>query len=105
MARTQIPVQRGLRELGRNLNKARRRRRITVALMAERAQMSRTTLSKIEAGEPGVSMAHYASVMYVLGFIDELAAIGSAERDPTGMTLETEHLPERVRAAGQGQKA
>lgn len=104
MARTPIPVRRGLRELGRNLNKARRRRRITVALMAERAQMSRTTLSKIEAGEPGVSMAHYASVMYVLGFIDALAAIGSPGNDPAGMTLESEHLPKRVRATGRTQK-
>lgn len=44
-------------------------------------------------------MSYYASVMYVLGFIEELAAIGSEGNDSAGMALESEHLPKRVRTA------
>lgn len=101
MARTPIPIQRGLRELGDNLNKARRRRRISTTLMAERAQISRTTLTRIEVGDPGVSMANYASIIFVLGFLEDLTAIGALGHDPAGPALESEQLPERIRSTNR----
>ena len=56
-----IPVRRALRKLGHDIRDARRRRRIPVAIMAERASISRMTLNKVEKGEPGVSMGTYAA--------------------------------------------
>jgi len=41
----------------------RRRRRIPAAIAAQRASISRTTLVKIEKGEPGVAMGIYATVL------------------------------------------
>ena len=50
-----IPVTRALRKLGHDIRDARRRRRIPVAILAERASISRMTLNKVEKGDPGVS--------------------------------------------------
>jgi DNA-binding XRE family transcriptional regulator len=55
-SKTPSPVRRALRKLGSDIRDARRRRRIPVAIMAERASISRTTLNKVEKGDEGVSM-------------------------------------------------
>ena len=92
-----MPVGRALRKLGHDIRDARRRRRIPVAILAERASVSRTTLNKVEKGEPGVSMGIYATVLFVLGMIDRLADIADPRHDAVGLELEQENLPERIR--------
>lgn len=92
-----IPVKRHLRVLGLNIRNARLRRRITMEMMAERASISRATLSKIERGDPSVALGSYASVIFVLGLIANLGDLLSADRDTLGRILEEEHLPKRVR--------
>lgn len=92
-------VRRVLRALGMDLSAARRRRRIPVALMAERAFISRTTLARVEQGDPGVSMGIYASVLFVLGMADRLGEVADAAHDPLGLSLEEERLPQRIRTA------
>jgi len=92
-----IPARRALRKLGRDIRDARRRRRIPVAIMADRASISRMTLNKIERGEPGVAMGTYATVLFVLGMVDRLADLADPRHDSVGLSLEDEHLPQRVR--------
>lgn len=92
-----IPVRRALRKLGEDIRDARRRRRIPVAIMAERASISRTTLNKVEKGEPGVSIGAYATVLFALGLADRLAGLADASTDVVGLELEEEHLPQRIR--------
>ncbi|MAX25311.1 MAG: hypothetical protein CMJ19_12495 [Phycisphaeraceae bacterium] len=92
-----IPVQKALRKLGQDICDARRRRRIPMALMAERAGMARTTLSKIEKGDPGVSLGGYASVLFVLGLTERLHDLVDANHDLVGRQLEEESLPKRIR--------
>lgn len=92
-----IPARRALRKLGEDIRDARRRRRIPSALLAERASISRTTLHKIENGEPGVSLGNYAAVLFSLGFVGRLADLADVRHDSTGLTLEEERLPKRVR--------
>ena len=70
-----IPVIRSLYKLGIDINTARRRRRITTRLMAERTGLSRSTISKIEHGDPSASAGGYASVLFVLGMISVLLEI------------------------------
>lgn len=65
--------------------------------MAERASISRTTLSKIEKGDPGVSLGLYATVLFVLGFIERLGDLADPGTDEVGLALEEEHLPQRIR--------
>jgi transcriptional regulator with XRE-family HTH domain len=92
-----IPVARAIRNLAHDIRDARRRRRIPVALMAQRASISRTTLNKVEKGDPGVSLGSYATVLFVLGMVDRLAELAEPMRDAVGLELDEEHLPQRIR--------
>jgi transcriptional regulator with XRE-family HTH domain len=92
-----VPVARAVWKLGHDVRDARRRRRIPVAIMAQRASISRTTLNKIEKGDPGVALGSYATVLFVLGVVDRLADLAGPEHDALGLELEEEHLPERIR--------
>ncbi len=97
--RTPLPVVRALRKLGQDMRDARRRRRIPVAILAERASISRMTLNKIEQGVPTVSAGAYATVLFSLGMQDRLADVADPRHDDVGRELEEEHLPERIRLA------
>ena len=92
-----VPVLRALRKLGQDIRDARRRRRIPVAILAERASLSRMTLNRIEKGDAAVSIGNYATVLFALGLIDRLAGLADAMQDAVGRELEEEHLPERIR--------
>jgi hypothetical protein len=92
-----IPVARALRKLGHDLRDARRRRRIPAEIAAERASISRTTLGKIEKGEPGVAIGSYAIVLFVLGLTERLGELADPRNDAVGLQLEEEHLPQRIR--------
>lgn len=94
---TPFPVRRALKKLGQNLRDARKRRRIPMRLAAERASLSRTTLTKIEKGDEGVSFGSYARVLFVLGMIKRLADLADPTRDELGLGLEAENLPKRIR--------
>jgi hypothetical protein len=92
-----IPVARALRKLGHDIRDARRRRRIPVAILAERSSISRMTLNKIEKVDAGVYMGNYATVLFALGMIDRLADIADPMQDRVGRELAEKRLPERVR--------
>jgi hypothetical protein len=91
-----LPVKRALRRLGADISIARRRRKITTTLMAERAFIDRRSLARVEKGDPGVSMAIYATVLFVLGMADRLGELASPANDPVGQMLADEQLPRRV---------
>jgi DNA-binding XRE family transcriptional regulator len=91
-----IPVKSALRKLGADIRDARLRRRIPVAIMAQRAFISRTTLVKAEKGDAGVAMGTYAAILFALGMIDKLRELASAKSDEVGLALEEERLPKRI---------
>ena len=91
-----IPVRNTLLKLGSDIRDARQRRRIPTAIMAERAFISRTTLVKVEKGDPGVAIGTYAVVLFVLGRIDRLRELAEARSDEIGLALEEERLPKRI---------
>jgi len=91
-----IPVKRALQKLGGDISDARRRRRIPMALMAERACISRTTLTKIEKGDPSVALGNYGAVLFVLGMAERLGALADVRFDETGLILDEERLPKRI---------
>jgi hypothetical protein len=88
---------RALRKLGADIRDARRRRRIPVATMCERASISKPSLIKVEKGDAGAQMAIYASVLFVLGMSNRLAELADVRHDEVGLALEEEHLPQRIR--------
>lgn len=91
-----IPFKHALRKLGNDIRDA---WRIPAVLAAERASASRTTLVKIEKGDPGVAIGIYATVLFVLGMADRLADLVAPKNDIVGLQLEEEHLPQRIRGA------
>ncbi|MEX2273124.1 MAG: hypothetical protein WD690_16760 [Vicinamibacterales bacterium] len=73
------------------------RRRIPVAVAAERASISRMTLNKVEKGDPSVALGIYATVLFVLGLVDRLGDLADVRGDVAGLQLEEENLPKRIR--------
>lgn len=96
-----IPVRRALRQLGGDIRDARRRRRIATTVMAERARIGRTTLNKVEKGDPGVAAGTYATVLFILGMEGRLADVAAVRHDSVGLDLEEERLPQRIRRTRQ----
>lgn len=94
-----LPVKRALAKLGADIKAARLRRRITTTLMAERAFIVRSTLQKVEQGDPGVSLGVYATVLFILGLSERIADLADAGTDTVGLQLDEDRLPQRVRAS------
>ncbi len=92
-----IPVNKALKKLGADLKEARIKRRLTMALVEERAGITHITLTKVEKGEAGVSLGIYAKVMFVLGLIDNLYNLAEPDNDTVGKIYDKENLPKRVR--------
>ena len=98
-------VRRSLVKFGSDLSIARRKRRLTVAMMCERLGVSKSTWQRMEKGDPTVSMGAYAQALFALGFGAPLAELIDQRNDEQGLLLELEHLPKRVsssrRASGK----
>jgi transcriptional regulator with XRE-family HTH domain len=93
--------QRLLAELGERLRLARKRRKLSNAVVAQRSGISRTTLYKVEAGDPGATLGSYIRVLVVLGLEGDLAKL--AADDKVGRKLQDlalEPQPTRMRRAG-----
>ena len=95
--RSSISVRRVLRKLGQDIQAARLRRRLPAEVVAERAMTSRPTLSRIEKGNPGVSIGIYAAVLQSLGLLDGLSNVADPSQDETGLAMAAAELPKRAR--------
>lgn len=69
-----------LSELGERLRLARLRRKLSNAAVAKRAGISRTTVYKVEAGDPGATMGSYVRVLAVLGLENDLQNLAGDDR-------------------------
>lgn len=87
-----------LTALGTRLRQARLRRSLTMAQVAERADISRETLKRLEWGDGG-SLHGLLAVLRVLRLEADLNAI--ARDDVLGRKLQDLNLPERIRAPRQ----
>src|ERR1700688_1573007 len=90
-------VRRMLHKLGGDIKDARRRRRLPMAVVAERAFTSRSTLQRIEEGDPNVGIGIYAAVLNALGLLEGLGQVADISRDNVGEALAAAALPTRAR--------
>jgi transcriptional regulator with XRE-family HTH domain len=90
-------VQRVLRKLGADIRDARRRRRLPMAVIAERAFTTRATLQRVEEGDSGVSIGIYAAVLQALGLLAPLGQLADLSQDRVGQELSAAELPARTR--------
>jgi hypothetical protein len=68
-----------------------------MAVVADRAFTSRSTLQRVEAGDPAVSIGIYAAVMHSLGLLNGLGQLADLSSDPVGQAMANESLPHRIR--------
>ena len=90
-------VENGVKQLGRHIAIARKRRRLSQADLAEKAGLTRLLLSRIERGSPTSGVQAYFAALWALGLEREFADLASPDRDEEGKRLERLRLPKRVR--------
>jgi hypothetical protein len=66
-------------------------------MMAERVGVAKATYRRVEKGDPTVSMGAYAMTLFVLGLAEAFGDVADVRRDDTGLLLDSEQLPKRVR--------
>lgn len=86
-----------LSQMGEQIKLARLRRNLSVDLVAERADISRATLWKVEKGDPSVAIGIYAAVLHALNNMDQDLLL-VAKDDIVGRTMQDLQLTVRKRA-------
>ena len=72
--------QRVLTAMGERIRLARRRRRLSTTTVSGRAGMSRSTLHKLEAGDPGVTLGSCVRVLACLSLVNDFDHIAADDR-------------------------
>ena len=85
-----------LTEFGTRLRQARLRRRFSVDTVCARAGLSRSTLYRVEQGDPSVALGAYIRVLQVLQLETDIARV--ALDDALGQKLQDLKLPVLRRA-------
>lgn len=83
-------------QMGENIKLARLRRKFSAEQVAERANISRPTLSAIEKGMPTVSIGYYLLVLQVLGLENDFLFL--AKDDILGRKLQDAGISTNERA-------
>jgi transcriptional regulator with XRE-family HTH domain len=73
---------------------------MSVADFCSRIGVSDKTLAKLERGDGGVRLETFAMALLALGMLERLAKIADPSSDSTGIGLDREKLPERIRQRG-----
>lgn len=89
-------ISRLLAAFGAQLKLARLRRKYSAEVVAQRAGITRRTLSKVEQGDPAVALGIYARVMQVLRLENDLALL--AKDDELGRKLQDAGITAKLRA-------
>jgi transcriptional regulator with XRE-family HTH domain len=92
-----LPAAHALRQMGRDLALARRKRGISTADMAARLFVSRDTLWRLERGDPSVSLGTLAAAAFVLQLHERIATLAAPATDSLALELDERRLPQRIR--------
>jgi len=82
--------------VGEQIKLARLRRNLSMAQIAERAMVSELTISRVEKGNPTVSIGIYLRILYALQLDDDIICL--AKDDTMGKALQDLGLLTRKRA-------
>lgn len=88
-------TRRAIRKLGEDIRIARLRRNLSMEVVASRAATSRATLTRLEKGDPAVSVGIVAAVLQALNLLEGLANLADSTKDTTGLELSKDKLPKR----------
>lgn len=86
------------KDIGESLTTWRKLRGLTMQQLSEKSNTSRSTLSRLEHGDPSVSLETFLSVCGMLGVLDRVKdAVDPYETD-YGRIRADQELPKRVRS-------
>ena len=94
--RTPIPVARSMRMIAENLNLARKQQRITVALLAERADLSVPTVRRL-LNEGAGTLENFLRVARILGMLESVEQATDPMVTPIGRARAEWDVGKRVR--------
>lgn len=99
MVKRPIPARTRLaaRSIGENLQTWRRLRGITAQELADKANVSRATISRLENGDPSVAMATFLTVCTALGVLDGVVKATDPFETDYGRLRADQEIPQRVR--------
>jgi DNA-binding XRE family transcriptional regulator len=97
-----FPVARALKKLGSDIERARLRRTMTQAMLAERIGASIKTVQRIEQGDEGTALQHLARTLHVFGELNRLLELLDTAQDSVGLVLMDQKLPRRARPPKSG---
>lgn len=97
MKKYSISIRQAMAKLGQDLKEARLRRKLKMSVIAERANISKETLARIQRGDPGVSIGNYAAVVWALGMKTTWLDFADINNDHVGQRIDADNLPKRVR--------
>jgi len=95
--RPSVAVEESLKALGHNIRIARLKRRLPQEVLAQRAGIGLSTLTKIEKGNSGVAIGTVASVIQALDLGLPFSSL--LQEDPLTQAFEETVLPKRVRSS------
>ncbi len=87
------PLTQLLQLMGEQIMLARKRRHLSMQDIADRATVTRLTVSKVEHGDPTVSMGIYARVLFALNLEKDISLL--AADDALGRQLQDAELLKR----------
>jgi len=86
-----------LRQIGSNLQVARKKRKISVKQAAEKMGTSLSSVRRMELGDPAVRIETYLAALEVYQ-LDHTLHFAAPEDDRIGLALEKQRLPQRIRS-------
>ncbi|MCL7489560.1 MAG: helix-turn-helix domain-containing protein [Desulfobulbaceae bacterium] len=89
-------MQERIRQIGSNLQLARKRRQKSVKQAAEMIGTSESSVRRMESGDPSVKIATFLAAIEVYQ-LDNSLRFAEPEDDVIGLTLDKQRLPQRVR--------
>ena len=97
-----LPVARAMKKLGSDIERARLRRNMTQAMLAERIGASVKTVQRMEQGYEGLALQHLARTLHVFGELNRLLELLDTAQDSVGLVLMDHNLPRRARPPKAG---
>ena len=94
--RTPIPVSRAMRTIAANLDLTRRQQRITLELLAERANLSVPTVRRL-LNEGAGTFENFLRVARILGLLQGVEDATDPLNTPIGRARAEQDVPKRVR--------
>lgn len=84
-------------QIGASIATWRKLQRLTAVQLADRAGISRSTLSRLEGGDSGVGLESVLRVLRALGILDAITNAVDPYQSDMGRMRADEALPQRIR--------